>query len=258
MEQQYGSNLNGSNLTVKRYESREPMGQAVAGDVAAEIQRQLERKPLVSVVFASAPSQLDFLRALRAKEGIPWERVVAFHLDEYIGLPAEAEQSFSAFLRKELFQYRQPRHFHQIDGLNDPADECRRYAQLLADTPLDIACIGIGENGHIAFNDPHVADFQDPAMIKPVELDEASRIQQVNDGCFPRLEDVPTRALTLTIPAILSASSIYCTVPGIRKSEAVRRTLTGEIDVACPASILRTASRCTLYLDRESASLLAE
>jgi len=244
------------NLEVKRYDTRQRMGQAVAGDLLLTIQEMLKEQEDISIAFASAPSQTDFLESLRGLDDVPWERLHCFHLDEYIGLSAEAPQSFSRFLYDQLFDFRKPRAFHAIDGMNDPAAECVRYAALLQEKPLDIVCIGIGENGHIAFNDPHVADFNDAQSIKVVDLDLISRRQQVNDGCFAALDEVPVQALTLTIPTILSASAIFCTVPGSRKSEAIRNTVYGPIDAACPASILKTAKMCRLYLDNESASLL--
>jgi glucosamine-6-phosphate deaminase len=243
-------------LTVLRHTTRETMGKAVAADVAAKMKELLEQKPMISVVFASAPSQNEFLDALLEDESIPWERVVCFHLDEYVGLPADVPQSFSLYLKEKLFSSRKPKQFHAIDGLNDPKEECKRYSELLASHPLDIACIGIGENGHIAFNDPHIADFQDPLKVKSVMLDETSRQQQVNDGCFDTLENVPVEAITLTIPTILSAPAIFCTVPGERKSKAVQETLYGPVDVRYPASALRRAASCRIYLDEESASLL--
>lgn len=243
-------------LTVLRHTTRETMGKAVALDVAAKMKELLGHKEVITMVFASAPSQNEFLDALRNEEGISWDRVICFHLDEYVGLSADAPQSFSLYLREKLFNYRRPKQFHAIDGLNDPNEECKRYSELLVSQSVDIACIGIGENGHIAFNDPHVADFQDPLKVKVVKLDESSRQQQVNDGCFNAFEDVPAQAITLTIPTILSASAIFCTVPGDRKSMAVQETLYGPIDVQCPASVLRRAESCRIYLDEDSASLL--
>jgi glucosamine-6-phosphate deaminase len=243
-------------LTVLHYTSRLEMGKAVAADVAAKIKELLEQKSSIAVVFASAPSQNEFLDALQEDESIPWERIVCFHLDEYVGLPADAPQSFSLFLKEKLFNSRKPKQFNVINGLNDPKDECTRYSELLASYSIDIACIGIGENGHIAFNDPHVADFNDPLRVKSVMLDETSRVQQVNDGCFDVLDNVPVEAITLTIPTILSASSIFCTVPGERKSKAVQETLYGPVDIRYPATALRKAASCRIYLDEESASLL--
>lgn len=243
-------------MTISRYPDKRALGQAAAADVAAGIKELLQRKDTVHLLLASAPSQDDFLAALREDDSIPWQRVIGFHLDEYVGLAAEAPQSFSRYLRDRLFRYRKPLAFHAIDGLNDPDDECRRYGELLARHPIDIACIGIGENGHIAFNEPHVANFRDPLPLKRVTLEETSRRQQVNDGCFASLDEVPREAITLTVPTILSASHIYCIVPGIRKSEAVRAALYGPLDERCPASVLRTAKACSIYLDAESASLL--
>jgi glucosamine-6-phosphate deaminase len=208
----------------------------------------------LSIAFASAPSQNEFLEALRKDTSIPWERIVCFHLDEYRGLSEKSLQSFSYFLRDKLFNLRKPKQFFVINGLKDSTDECLRYSLLLKAYPLDIACIGIGENGHIAFNDPHTAEFKDTLAAKVVRLDEMSRKQQVHDGCFESFELVPTEAITLTISTILSAASIFCTVPGIRKREAVRKTLYGPIDVQCPASFLRLAKSFRIYLDNESYS----
>jgi glucosamine-6-phosphate deaminase len=241
-------------MEVKRFPSRVELGKAVAADVAACMKTLLSQKETISVVFASAPSQNEFLEALSADVNIEWDRIICFHLDEYVGLPEKASQSFSFFLQDKLFNQRKPKQFHAINGMNRSADECERYSQLLKRYPLDIACIGIGENGHIAFNDPHIADFKDPLAVKSVTLDEMSRKQQVHDGCFETLADVPSEAITLTIPAILSASSIFCTVPGIRKREAVRQTLYGPIDIQCPASVLRLAEYFKIYLDHESYS----
>lgn len=243
-------------LTVLPYSTRQEMGKAVASDVKDRMLELLRQKDQITVVFASAPSQNEFLDALREEAVIPWERVVCFHLDEYVGLSAEAPQSFSLYLQEKLFKTRKPKQFYAIDGLNDPEKECERYSQLLAANPVDIACIGIGENGHIAFNDPHIADFNDPLRVKSVQLDLISRQQQVNDGCFDTLEQVPSIAISLTIPTIMSASYIFCTVPGDRKKQAVRDAVHGPVTEQCPASILRSAGSCRMYLDAESASLL--
>ncbi len=243
-----------SQFEVGKYSTRLHLGMAVAMDVSERIKQLLSQKEYVSIAFASAPSQNEFLDALRDDETIPWDRLICFHLDEYIGLESDNPQSFSYYLQDRLFQYRKPKQFHMILGTSPPTEECARYARLLRNNPLDIACIGIGENGHIAFNDPQVADFQDPDVIKVVELDQRSRIQQVNDGCFETLDEVPTHALSLTIPTILSAPYIYCSVPGERKKNAVYRTLYGPIDVDCPASILRQSNYCKMYLDHDSYS----
>lgn len=239
-------------LKVRIYDSREAMGMAAAADIRAAMQELLAAKERIRMVFAAAPSQNECLEELVRSEGLDWSRVTAFHMDEYIGLPQAAPQRFGTFLSEKLFDRVSPGAVHLLDGLNDPDTECERYGRLLAEAPIDIVVLGIGENGHIAFNDPPVADFDDPALVKPVELDEACRLQQVNDGCFASLADVPKRALTLTIPALMSGTRLFCIVPGARKRHAVGRTLTGDISEACPASILRRHPDCTLYLDRDA------
>jgi glucosamine-6-phosphate deaminase len=209
------------------------------------------------MVFASAPSQDEFLATLSCRTDIAWDRVVAFHMDEYIGLPADAPQSFGRFLRERLFDKAQPGEVHFIDGqASDPEAECHRYTGLLQAHPVDIVCAGIGENGHLAFNDPHVADFSDPLLVKVVELDKVSRTQQVHDGCFPDLESVPTHALTMTMPALTAARSVFAMVPGPTKAQAIRDTLEGLIGPHCPATILREHPDAVLFIDQDSASLL--
>ena len=207
------------------------------------------------MIFAAAPSQNELLAELRAAPDILWPRIEAFHMDEYQGLLAEAPQRFSNFLRRALFDHVSLQAAHLIDtqGLAIE-DEMRRYAALLEQAPIDLVCLGIGENGHIAFNDPPV-DFADPLPIKQVELDEACRRQQVNDGAFPSLEMVPRRAVTLTVPALMRGESLCCVVPGERKAAAVNAMLAGPVNGACPASVLRRHPDCTLYLDAESAAL---
>jgi glucosamine-6-phosphate deaminase len=240
------------NLQVKVYNNRSSLGAAAAAEAADEIRRRLAKQERVRIVFAAAPSQNEFLTALVMEPGIDWSRVTAFHMDEYIDLPEDAPQRFSCFLREGIFDIVRPGEVHLIGSTADIEEECRRYGGLLGREPIDVVCMGIGENGHIAFNDPPVADFQDPAFIKPVELDSACRQQQVNDGCFPSLDDVPTHALTLTIPTLMSGSRLLCMVPGLTKRDAVQSTLRGPITTECPASILRRHEACTLYLDRES------
>ncbi|MHA6484898.1 glucosamine-6-phosphate deaminase [Paenibacillus sp. strain BS8-2] len=240
------------NLQVNVYANRKAMGERAAEDVANRMKELLQQKDHIRMVFAAAPSQNEFLQALVQTSGLDWSRVTAFHMDEYIGLPHGAEQKFSHFLNQRLFQLVNPGHVHLIDGSNEIEAECERYTRLLTEAPIDIVCLGIGENGHIAFNDPPVADFEDPKKMKSVELDEACRTQQVNDGCFPDIASVPLYALTLTIPAMMSGSYLYCMVPGPTKRNAVSQTLRGEISTACPASILRTHHNCTLYLDTDS------
>lgn len=239
-------------LKVRVYENREAMGKDAAEHAAAKIRELLGKQDRVRMVFAAAPSQNEFLEALTKAEGIDWRRITAFHMDEYIGLPAGAKERFSQFLKDAIFDKVNPGEVHLI-GMNDSTEEeIRRYTELIQEAPIDIICLGIGENGHIAFNDPPVADFDDPEVIKPVELDAVCRQQQVNDGAFPTLDDVPTHALTLTIPTLMSGKHLYCMVPGPTKKEAVYKTLNGPITTECPASILRKHPDCTLYTDKEA------
>ena len=243
-------------LAVRIYADRTAMGAAAGADVVAALRERLARQERVRMIFAAAPSQNETLAALGAAEGIDWSRVTALHMDEYLGLPAGAPERFGSYLREHLFDRVRPGEVafiapQEIADDDDAAAEaeCARYAALVRAAPVDIVCLGIGENGHIAFNDPPVADFTDPAIIKPVELDAACRQQQVNDGCFPNLAAVPRRALTLTIPALCSGAQLFCSVPGPTKRAAVRATLTGPIATTCPASILRRHLACILYTD---------
>jgi len=243
-------------LKVQIFESRKTMGKAAGQAVAQKMREMLKEKQNLFMVFAAAPSQNEFLEELSKSWDVDWKRVTAFHLDEYVGLPGTAPQNFGQFLRKQLFDKIRPRKVHYLNGMaEDPEAECDRYAALLKDHPFDIACIGIGENGHLGFNDPPVADFNDPWLVKVVELDLTSRQQQVNDGCFRTLEEVPKKALTLTLPTIFSAKFIYCMVPGPTKADAVKKTLEGPITTNCPASILRKHREATLFLDQDSAKL---
>ena len=247
-----------NHLTVEVYKNREELGKAAAAFTASLIRKLLAEKQEINMVFAAAPSQNEFLDALVDISDIEWCRIRAFHLDEYIGLPHKAPQRFARYLHNRIFGRVPFMEVHYLDPGEGEAPEeiCARYRRLLDRYPLDIACIGIGENGHIAFNDPPVADFQDPCKVKVVRLDEACRKQQVHDGCFSTLSQVPTHAITLTIPAIMAARAVVCVVPGERKRKAVYQALRGEISTTCPASILRAHPQATMFLDRESAYLL--
>jgi len=240
------------NLKIKIFENRNTMGRAVAFEVAEKMKELLAKKQSIRMVFAAAPSQNEFLEVLRNDNSIEWDRIEVFHIDEYIGLSQENTQSFSGFLCSQLFDVVKPKEVYLIDGTNDPFLECERYGKLLAEAAIDIVCLGIGENGHIAFNDPPVADFSDSKSIKRVELDEICRQQQVNDGCFNSIEDVPTHAITLTIPTIMSGANLFCIVPGKTKKEAVYHTINGPISTQCPATILRQHKNCQLYLEVDS------
>lgn len=244
-------------LAVEIHGSRREMGRAAGKAAAGHLRQLLAQQPGVRVIFACAPSQDEFIATLTAEPGIAWPRVTAFHMDEYVGLPARHPASFRNYLRRHLPATARPGIMHELAGdAPDASTECARYGELLAAAPIDAAFLGIGENGHLAFNDPPVADFCDPARVKIVELDPACRAQQVNDGCFSTLADVPHRALTLTLPTLLGAHRIFCMVPGPRKAAAVAAALGGPVATACPASILRTHPAATLYLDRDSASSL--
>jgi len=230
------------------------MGYAAAQEAIGALRTLLAEKDEVNVVFAAAPSQNEFLRFLCKAEGICWERVNAFHMDEYIGLAVGAPGSFTGFLNKAVFDRVPFKSVYRINGAAEAtAEECERYGGLLAAHPVDIVFMGVGENGHIAFNDPSVADFNDSKTMKVVELEAACRLQQVHDKCFETFDDVPTHAFTLTVPALVSAERIFCMVPGQTKSAAIKRMLTGEISAACPASILRMHTNAALYTDQDSA-----
>lgn len=242
-------------LVVKIFPTRREMGEKAAVEVAGKIKDLLEKKEQVNIVFAAAPSQNEFLHFLVEQKGMNWSRVNAFHMDEYIGLPDDAPQNFGNFLKEKIFDKIHFGSVHLLRGrATDPKLECKRYADLLASYPTDIVCMGIGENTHIAFNDPHVADFKDKELVKIVDLDNACRQQQVNDGCFEKIEQVPNEAVTLTIPALLNAKFIYCIVPGKNKSNAVSLTLTQEISEKYPASILRRHQNSQMFLDDDSAA----
>lgn len=245
-------------LEVKISESRDEMGRAAAFDIHERILALLRQKPEINIIFAAAPSQNEVLEQLTAFDDIDWSRISAYHMDEYIGLSAEDyDKSFGHFLTEHIFSKVPFRSVHLINGLAKETEaECNRYAQILSANPTDIVVMGIGENGHIAFNDPWVADFNDPKIVKKVELDEVCRNQQVNDGCFEYLERVPTHALTLTCPTLFSGTHLFCIVPAKTKAQAVKQTLCGEINEKCPATILRKHKSAVLYLDNDSSSLL--
>ncbi len=249
--------FNCNNLYVRIYKSREAMGKAAAFEAAACLREQLSRKDEVNLIFAAAPSQNEFIAALANADDISWEKVNAFHMDEYIGLSPDHPAGFGNFLSKRIFSKLPFKQLYYINGqAQDPETEARRYAGLLEQMPADIVFMGVGENGHIAFNDPPVADFDDPMRVKVVTLDQQCRLQQVHDGCFATLEEVPVQAITLTIPELMNAHQIFCMVPAKTKAEAVMHLLTEEPNTGCPATILKTHANARLYLDRESAGLL--
>ncbi len=240
-------------LRVEVYETREAMGQHAGNHAAALLCRLLSEQEEVNVIFAAAPSQNEMLDMLQRADGIDWGRVNAFHMDEYVGLPADAPQSFGRFLRERIFDKLPFRCVHYLNGqAMDVEAECERYTALLQRHPTDVVLLGIGENGHIAFNDPHVADFCDPLTVKRVSLDDVCRNQQVNDGCFGSIDEVPHYALTLTIPALTAARHMVCTVPAKTKAWAVDTTVNGEINEACPATIMRNHPDAVIFCDYDS------
>lgn len=245
-------------LQVNVYDTRAAMGVAAARDIKNKFCELLATKPQINVIFAAAPSQNEVLASLVADQDIDWSRINAYHMDEYIGLAADAPQGFGNFLRAHLFDQVPFASVNLIDITAKDADrEAARYGALLDQNLADVVVMGIGENGHIAFNDPPVADFHDTQTVKAVKLDEICRNQQVNDGCFAAIDQVPTHALTVTVPALTRAPYLFCIVPAPSKAWAVRETLTGSIDEHCPASVLRTHDNAILYLDRDSAAQLA-
>ena len=243
-------------LDVYISDSRDAMGKKAAQDAAACIHKLLETKDEINMIFAAAPSQNEVLHYLMSDPSIPWNRINAFHMDEYIGLPVDAPQGFANFLRKAIFDQVPFKAVYTLNSEAEAADEIARYTALLEKFPTDIVCMGIGENGHIAFNDPHVAFFHDPVLVKTVDLDETCRMQQVHDGCFASLDLVPKNALTLTIPALTKAAYQFCVVPAATKANAVKNTVLGPVSEACPASILRTLPNATLYCDPDSGKYL--
>ena len=239
-------------LRVMVMDSRDEMGREAARQAAACIRELLAAKEEINMIFAAAPSQNETLHYLTLEKDIDWTRVNAFHMDEYVGLEKGAPQTFGTYLKEHVFSLLPFKSVHYIQGWAADADkECARYGALLREYPVDVVMLGIGENGHIAFNDPWVADFNDPLPVKRVPLDEVCRQQQVNDGCFARLEDVPKYALTLTIPTLLSAGHMFCTVPGKTKTAAVTRTVEGPVTVQVPATGMRNHPHAVMFCDRD-------
>jgi glucosamine-6-phosphate deaminase len=244
-------------LDVGVYATNADLGQAAAEQAILAIRAAIADRGRANVILATGNSQLSLFAGLRAAGGVDWSKVTVFHMDEYVGLTDQHPASFPRFLREKILGDLRPGAFHPIAGdALSLEHECARYADLLRRHPADLCCLGYGENGHIAFNDPPFAEFRDPTWVKVVRLAEASRRQQVGEGHFPTLADVPTHAITLTIPALLAARRLLCIVPEKRKAAAVKAALTGPVTEDCPGSILRANSHATLFLDADSASLL--
>ena len=244
-------------LPVELYASNEELGQAAAKKAQQILSEAIDKKGFANLILATGNSQLTFLKALRSLEGIDWKKVRIFHMDEYIGINPSHPASFPLFLENHFLQFTKPGHFHPIPSETSDVDSaCKAYEALIRQHPADLVAMGWGENGHIAFNDPPDADFGDPHWVKVVELAEESRLQQVGEGHFTSLDEVPKQAITLTIPALLAPVHILCIVPEVRKASAVKACLSEPVDESRPGSILRTISHATLLLDQDSASLL--
>ena len=235
------------------------LARAAADEALSVMQAAVASRGTAHVMFATGNSQLAFVQALvHETPGVPWGDTVVFHMDEYVGVGPDHPAGFQRWIRERIVEPARPKAAYYVEGLGDTEAECRRYSGLLRHYPLDLCCLGVGENGHLAFNDPPVADFADPRDVKVVELEEACRLQQVHEGHFPGLEDVPAHALTVTIPALLRAGRVLAVVPEARKAEPVAAALTGPISAACPASALRTITHADIYLERDSARLLPD
>ena len=242
-------------LQVHVFDTRQEMGQAAALEAAQKINQFIEEKGEATVIFAAAPSQNEMLEALKEAR-VNWGKVRALHMDEYIGLPEDHPAGFGNFLNRAIFDTLTFKEIHYLyDNDIEPEEICSRYSDLLEKYPPDLVLLGVGENGHLAFNDPAVADFDDPLSVKIVELDDVCRTQQVNDGCFAHINDVPQKAITITMSAIMKVKETICVVPGALKAPAIDKMLNSEITTNCPASILRTHDRSSLYLDVDSAKI---
>ena len=243
-------------MDIRVFDTKQELGRAAAERAKAAIGEAIARSGEARVIAATGASQFEFLDALTATPGIDWARVEMFHLDEYVGLPDTHPASFRRYLRERIVERVHPRVFHFLAGdAPDVHAECRRVGALLARAAIDVAFVGIGENGHLAFNDPP-ADFETEEPYLVVELDEACRRQQLGEGWFRGLDDVPRRAVSMSVRQILKSREILCVVPDARKAKAVVECLGGEVSPLHPSSILQTHAATTVYLDRDSASLL--
>lgn len=249
--------FNAGKMNVRIFNTRNEMGKCAGSDAAAKIKQLLKEKNQINVMFAAAPSQNETLKTLCEDPDIDWTKINAFHMDEYIGLDPTHPAGFRNYLSKAIFNKKPFASINYINGNADnPEEEALRYSKLLEKNHLDVCILGIGENGHIAFNDPEVADFRDKYRVKIVDLDERCRQQQVNDGCFKELEEVPRQALSVTIPGLLDADWMYCSVPGRTKAEAVLHVINDDITTKYPATILKTHEHAFLYIDEDAAELL--
>lgn len=245
------------NARVQIHPTVADLGEAAAAETARLIREAIAKRGHARIIVATGNSQLAFITALMKRRDVEWEHVEAFHMDEYVGISANHPASFRLWLQTRVDEKCSLAAMHYIEGdAPDIAAETKRYTELLMERPIDLAFVGFGENGHIAFNDPPVADFKDPATLKVVTLEDACRRQQVGEGHFKTINDVPERALTITCPGLFRAATWICCVPEKRKADAVQKALEGPISTACPASITRTHPQAFVYLDQESASKL--
>lgn len=249
--------INVDKLNVKVFDTRKNMGEYAADEFRVYLADLLTKKKEVNIIFAAAPSQMDFLVALRSLKGIDWSRVNAFHMDEYVGIGIDQPQSFAQFVKREVADPLHVGKFFPINGKTKCVEkELKRYTKLLEKYPTDIVCLGIGENAHIAFNDPGEADFFDPRVIKKVTLDDVCRQQQVNDGCFPTFDSVPKYAYSLTVPTLLRGEALFCLVPAKTKADAVKKVVNEDINDLVPATIMRIHNHATMYCDSDSGNSL--
>ena len=244
-----------TSMDIRIATTRKELGEQAAADIARAIRARLQTQSHLRIIFAAAPSQSEMLQALIDEPGIEWNRITAFHMDEYIGLPVDGPQRFGMWLRRAIFDRVPFASFHLIHPGDDLDRTCRDYAHKLLEGPIDFVLLGIGANGHLAFNDPP-ANLDDPLAVKVVTLDDACRQQQVDDGCFASLEEVPQKAISLTVPMLLRGDQLFCCIPGSTKSKAVRSMIYDPISGNCPATALRKRPRCTVYLDLDSSALL--
>ena len=244
-------------LSVEIFDTLDDLASDAALEVNSFLRATLKEKSSAAVILATGNSQIQFLKKLVSLEGVDWSKITLFHMDEYLGIDQNHKASFRRYLRERVQTLVQPKAFHFIQGDVDlPLEECDRYERLLTAQPIDLCCLGVGENGHLAFNDPPVARFEEKRLIKIVKLDDACKMQQVKEGHFPSLEAVNPYAFTLTIPALCSARRMICIAPEKRKADAIRNALKGPIATSCPASFLRRQKHCSLLLYHDSASLL--
>jgi glucosamine-6-phosphate deaminase len=244
-------------LRVITFDQSAQLAEAAAARTAEAVRAAVAARGVARVAMATGNSQLEMVAALREHTDVPWSAVTVFHLDEYVGMDADHPASFRRWIRERIEEPLGPAAVHYIQGdAAEPEAECRRYEELLRAAPLDLVCMGIGENGHIAFNEPDRTDFEDRSWARVIELDATSRAQQVGEGHFPSVQETARHAISLTVPALLSARAVHVVVPERRKAEAVRATLTDDISPSCPATVLRYQEHATLFLDRNSASLV--